>query len=222
MKLRDRAIRMLFEGGWLTMGKVEVKIWYEASSHIELGEQMARWLEGDLASRPGYQPYRGPDPETTELIPVLARANRRGYVTYCSQPGRREFIEPRDRWGRRRAEEWPQLWQRAAVSGWATEGTMNRLSYLGRQVGVHVRVSQPRHGNGTSDGQLCVTRLLKPEGGFTDCTWSGLAIGYTDVQRIWSECSPRMVNDLINGWQVSLIDPEWGPSNRLWNILEEL
>jgi hypothetical protein len=61
--------------------------WQEASTLRELGELTALWLEGKLDSQPGYVPRVGPDKETTELVAVLARLNRIGYLTDSSQPG---------------------------------------------------------------------------------------------------------------------------------------
>ena len=60
--------------------------WAEARTLLEVGELTAQWLEGRIPKSPW---YRGaPDPETTEIVPVLAALNRIGFVTTMSQPGR--------------------------------------------------------------------------------------------------------------------------------------
>jgi hypothetical protein len=61
--------------------------WQSANTVADLGGLMARWLEGDLKSWPGYQPGYGPDDETRRLIPTLAALNRAGFLTDSSQPG---------------------------------------------------------------------------------------------------------------------------------------
>lgn len=61
------------------------RIWRDARSIGDLGGAMAGWLEGRIAAHPGCSV--GPDEETLPLVTVLARLNRRGYVTTMSQPG---------------------------------------------------------------------------------------------------------------------------------------
>ncbi len=70
----------------LTMSAADRRAWEAARTLDDLGELTARWLEGTIASQPGYEPGCGPDPETAALIPVVARCNRAGYVTCGSQP----------------------------------------------------------------------------------------------------------------------------------------
>lgn len=65
--------------------------WRAARSIADLGHLTALWLEGEVASHPSCAtPNFGPDEETAHLVPVLAAANRAGYLTDNSQPG---FIE---------------------------------------------------------------------------------------------------------------------------------
>ena len=61
--------------------------WARARTLQDVADRTAQWLEGKLGSQPNYQPNCGPDDETAQLIPTLARANRAGYLTTCSQPG---------------------------------------------------------------------------------------------------------------------------------------
>jgi hypothetical protein len=68
-----------------TVTKADRAAWRSARTLADLGELTARWIEGRLASQPG---YCGPcDIEDPALVPVLARLNRAGFVTAGSQPG---------------------------------------------------------------------------------------------------------------------------------------
>ncbi|MFE2693644.1 DUF6919 domain-containing protein [Streptomyces mirabilis] len=91
------------------MNRTDSKAWCSARTTSDLGQLTARWLEGDLASQPGYMPNHGPDPETEPLIPVLAAANRAGFVTNASQPGDDDHTH---------GTHWQQ---RAAVTGFITD-----------------------------------------------------------------------------------------------------
>jgi len=69
------------------MSRSDRRRWRSARTVSDLGELMALWLEGKIASRPGYQPRYGPEDETAHLVPTLAALCRAGYVTTQSQPG---------------------------------------------------------------------------------------------------------------------------------------
>jgi len=42
------------------MSRCDRRAWEQARTLLELGELVARWLEGDIASQPGYMPDCGP------------------------------------------------------------------------------------------------------------------------------------------------------------------
>ncbi|WP_031099057.1 DUF6919 domain-containing protein [Streptomyces sp. NRRL S-15] len=69
------------------MSRADRRRWKSARTVADLGELMSLWLEGEIASRPGYAPRYGPDEETAHLVPSLAALCRAGYITTCSQPG---------------------------------------------------------------------------------------------------------------------------------------
>ncbi|GAA3372255.1 hypothetical protein GCM10017744_103040 [Streptomyces antimycoticus] len=46
------------------MSRADRRRWKSARTVLDLGWLMARWLEGEIASRPGYQPRFGPDKES--------------------------------------------------------------------------------------------------------------------------------------------------------------
>jgi hypothetical protein len=108
------------------------RIWRDARSIGELGGAMAGWLEGHVSSWPGCS--AGPDEETLPLVPVLARLNRRGFVTTDSQPGDG-------------GETWTQ---RAAVEGWIAVGDplLPRIVRTARAAGLIVSA----YGSGRSVG----------------------------------------------------------------------
>src|ERR1035438_8169724 len=91
------------------MNRADRKRWASARTLPDLGELTALWLEGEIGKAPGYDD--GPAPETRDLIPVLAAANRAGFITSGSQPG--SLSEYSD--------------QRAAVEGFAAPETLDRL-----------------------------------------------------------------------------------------------
>ncbi len=97
------------------MSKADRGAWQAARTLADLGELTARWLEGSIGSEPGY--CGRPAEETEDLVPVLAKLNRAGFVTSGSQPG---LIEPGARGTL--AE------QRAAVDGFAGPELAFRLA----------------------------------------------------------------------------------------------
>jgi len=68
----------------LTVPDLPLDGWGDARSLSDLGELMARFLEGALAEAPTC--VGRPDPETDPIVAVLAQVNRAGFVTTCSQP----------------------------------------------------------------------------------------------------------------------------------------
>ncbi|MDQ3275031.1 MAG: hypothetical protein M3Q39_08390 [Actinomycetota bacterium] len=110
-------LREVVAGTGGAMSRADADAWYRARSLADLGELTARWLEGGIGSRPGYQPRCGPDVETRRLIPTLAALNRGGYLTNSSQPGEAPTVGYDGR-----------LWsQRAAVSGFTDRATLDRI-----------------------------------------------------------------------------------------------
>jgi hypothetical protein len=191
------------------------RLWESATTLPELGELVARWLEGDIASQPGYMPNCGPDPETTDLVPVLARCNRAGFVTNGSQPG-----DPDGpgydgaTWG-----------QRAAVEGFADEATAKWILAAAEVRDLIVFLRPPW----TLRDILCYPRVylwgerLDPGEPVTRCagrihTSFGRRIPVGDLT--YGECSPQMRRVLRGSWQVTVVDPEWGRNDLLWETLD--
>ncbi|WP_459754465.1 DUF6919 domain-containing protein [Streptomyces sennicomposti] len=185
------------------MSRADRRRWKSARTLADLGELVALWLTREVQSLPGYQPRYGPDEETTPLIGVLAACNRAGYVTISSQPGL--SVTGAD----------GLLWQqRAAVQGFVKNPLLVReltgaAERAGLIVVLHDLLDKP--GTGGFAATLCDG---EPH------TVFGSALSRTDIEVIWSGCGPDAVAATVGATQVTLIDPAYGPSTRLWEALE--
>lgn len=175
-------------------------VWRDARSIVDLGQNMALWLEGRGPDWPGYHGKFGQE-ETDgarHLIPVLAAANRAGYVTTCSQPACDEVV---------RGSRWRQ---RAWVEGVVDKRSplLGRLLGLERQ-GFTVVQGWPRTGYEltTCDGQ--------PTTGI-----GGFRMNRNAVTREWRGVGRHAIADLKqHGVRIHLIDLAWGRDDRLWPAL---
>jgi hypothetical protein len=184
------------------MSRADRQRWKAARTLPDLAELMALWLEGRIDSRPGYQPRYGPDLESTDLIPVLAAANRAGYLTDASQPGAADTGFDGAWWE-----------QKAAVTGFvADSGLLRRLVAAAEAVGLHVVLHDLLDPPGTGD-VIVTTRDGQPYTGF------GQALSIKDLDLMWRGCHRQAVNAVAESTQLTLIDPEFGLSVRLWNVL---
>lgn len=186
------------------------RIWRDARSIGDLGGAMAGWLEGHIADRPGYAggaPSR-PDEETDALVPVLARLNRRGWVTTDSQPG--ESGEAFD--GR------PYV-QRAAVQGWIRDDDplLVRIVRAARAEGLYVSA----HGHG---------RRIGSSRGFAATLWGGeVHAGFGGRPgAVWRHRELSGVGRLArrelvrHGVLLAVVDPAWGRDDVLWAMLDQV
>ncbi|MFD9223786.1 DUF6919 domain-containing protein [Streptomyces sp. NPDC060064] len=184
------------------MSRADRKRWQSARTLADLGQLMAAWLEGDIKSWPGYQPNYGPDPETAELIPVLARLNRAGYLTDSSQPGADETID---------GHHWKQ---RAAVTGLIDdEDLIEDLGAAAIDAGLLVLIHRPAPSL-TLDGYT-VTRLDgQPHTTFGDY------VSTRDLRAMWPVINRQAVDAVAGAAQLTIIDPRWGSDDRLWRALD--
>ncbi|MFF3720560.1 DUF6919 domain-containing protein [Streptomyces prasinus] len=189
------------------MSRADRRRWKSAKTAADLGELMARWLEGEIASRPGYQPRFGPDEETAHLVPTLAALCRAGYVTTCSQPG---FA----------GTGADGLWweQRAAVELVVTDHTrLHRLLGAARAAGMLVRVNDHRRGGVRDEPVVVTTRDGEPVTAF------GGRIGRADMAIQWTGLDRGLYDQVAHGTYVSIAAPEYGPAGeRLWVVLDFL
>jgi hypothetical protein len=106
--------------------------WSEATTILEVGELMARWLNGELRACPTY--YGKPDPETLKspgLLSALKTANRAGFITAQSQPGSDGLGFDGQRWE-----------QRAAVCLFCPKPQVGALTSRMRGAGVNIVTGQ--------------------------------------------------------------------------------
>jgi len=187
------------------MSRADRRRWRSARTLADLGELMAQWLEGEIASRPGYQPNHGPDEETEHLVPTLAALCRAGYVTTCSQPG--EAGTGAD-----------GLWweQRAAVEGVVTDPALfRRLVDAATAAGMIVRVNDYRRGGVQEQPVTATTRDGEPYTSF------GGRIGRADMAVQWSGLNRQLHDEVAHGTYLSIVAPEYGPAGeRLWAVLD--
>lgn len=189
------------------MSRADRRRWRSAATLQDLGILTASWLIGDIASQPGYQPKCGPDEETQHLIPVLAAVNRLGYVTDASQPGCDGPGYDGQRW-----------LQRAAVSGLVDDPQLRDcLVAAAELVGLTIvqhDMTPGRHAEGVP--------VTRSQG--RDHTAFGRYLSVRDLRTIWPPqiIGRRAFDRVAEAWQLTLIDPEWGREDVLWEVLAEV
>jgi hypothetical protein len=210
-------IKQLFTGDrWrMTMSKADQDLWSTPRSHLALGELMAEWLEGAVASRPGYAPNYGPDEETEELIPVLAAMCRVGLVTTGSQPA----CAPETG-----ADGF--LWrQRAWVEFWCDDRALGDLMALleaqERQqvMAVFARADGSRTGEEIDPVPVTQRASVDRRYWWRAHTAVGGLVSRQDFSLSWDETSEEMDDVLRNGWVVNVFDLDWGRHHLLWPLM---
>jgi len=188
------------------MNRSDREAWASARTLADLGELTARWLEGSLASQPGYQVGCGPAPETERLIPVLVQFNRAGFMTDGSQPGS--------------LDGGGESGQRAAVEGFAAQDVALKLIAAASRAGLHVIAYPPSmtpRWRVRYDDAVPVTRRHGD-----GVTWFGAARPRRDLRDFhvgYGICGPAAVAALCDAWQVTVIDVQWGRNSVLWDAL---
>ncbi|MBK3567822.1 hypothetical protein [Streptomyces sp. MBT62] len=190
------------------MSRADRRRWRSARTISDLGELMALWLEGKIASRPGYQPRYGPDDETAHLVPTLAALCRTGYVTTQSQPG----LTGTGADG---------LWweQRAALELVVTDPVLfHRLVDAAYAAGLTVRINDYRPDGGVQEHPVVVT-TRDGEG----VTAFGGRITRADMAIQWTGLDRDPYRTVSTGMYVSIIAPEYGGAGeRMWVVLDFL
>jgi hypothetical protein len=190
------------------MSRADRRLWKSAKTVADLGELMARWLEGEIASRPGYQPRFGPDEETEHIVPTLAALCRAGYVTTCSQPG---FA------GTGADGMWWE--QRAAIELVVTDADLlDRLVEAASAAGMFVRINDHRRGGGVQEQPVIATTRDGEA-----VTAFGGRIGRADMAIQWPGLDRTLYDQVAHGTYVSIVAPEYGTAGeRLWVVLDFL
>ena len=172
--------------------------WDDARTLADLGELTARWLEGTLDWHPNVTPGSGPDNETAELVPVLARLNRLGLVTKGSQPA----------WLSEEGDG-----QRAWVSAFCTEDTVDRIRAAVHGTDLIVIASPP----GDETDQAVEISIYDG----IENTWGGRPDSVAHIEHFMGYQSPNALDALKAAWQIDVIDPEWGREDLLWDTLTQ-
>jgi predicted kinase len=185
------------------MSRTDRARWRAARSIADLAELTALWLECRIASHPGVMPNCGPDEETSDLVPILALANRAGYLTDNSQPGSADTGFDGRWWA-----------QRAAVTGWVRRDRagidlVHRILAPARAAGLIVRADSHRHG-------FPVTSVDGHE-----YTTFGALLSNRDLRTIWPAhlIHRDLFRQLQGAIHLTVIDPEYGRDDLLWDVL---
>ncbi|MET7304657.1 hypothetical protein [Embleya sp. NPDC005575] len=184
------------------MNRTDKRRWAAAATFGDLCDLTAGWLTGQVRSLPAYQPNRGPDDETTSLVPTLTAYCLGGYLTTWSQPGLTETIGG-------------GLWeQRATVEGYVLDpGLCGRLVDAATAAGLVVVVHPP---NGPAGGDPITVTTFDGEW----YTSAGLPLGDDLMRAEWSIVSDPAFAELTSATHLTVIAPEFGPGgNRLWTVL---
>ena len=205
-RLMWRAARSLTDG-WMTPS--DRREWRSAHSLADLGELMARWLEGDIASWPGYARNHGPDEETTGLIPTLAALNGAGFLTTDSQPATNA----------ERGYDGQMWMQRAAVTGFiADEDVLERLRTLADRHGLlftaHHRLPE------FSSGEPIPVTLHGDNG--DACTVFGARIDDANLRVMWPVIGREAFREVADAWQVTVAAEFGDIGNRMWPLLDRV
>jgi hypothetical protein len=185
------------------MKKVDQRCWAATRSLREVAELTALWLEGKLASQPGYLPDCGPDAETADLVPTLVALNRAGWLTDVSQPG----------WGPGPGYDGATWAQRAGVGGFTDPRLADRIEAAACAAGLIV----VRHDGASRwagrNSVTVTTRSACPHTGF-GARWSR-----RELSSQYLECGNRAVAEIKKATQLTVVDPEWGRDDLLWPVL---
>jgi hypothetical protein len=149
--------------------------------------------------------------EDPALVPLLAKLNRAGFVTTGSQIGESGPGYDGARWE-----------QRAAVEGFASTAAANVLYGTAQAAGlltvIHYMATVPRCRYGYRRSVPVTTRNGRR------MTRFGVQLPRRHIRDGWTGygiCHPDAVKALCSAWQVTLIDPEWGRADLLWDVLAD-
>jgi len=181
------------------------RAWRQARTLPEIGYLAADWLEGSRRWSPSYGSR--PDPETAELMPLLADLNRAGYVTGNSQPGHIG-----------RGYDGAHWEQRAGVDGFCSEELAEAIQDSALDNDMHVTVYDPagKPWDKDMDGYVVTTRNGQP------FTTFGHWLGASHMDLNYGQLHPRAIGALRRAHQVTVVDTQWGRTEQLWRALEPL
>lgn len=197
-------------------------VWQSANNLHDLGELTAQWLEGSIKGNHPFG-YTQPNTETRLITPTLARINRKGMVTWTSQPGSTP------------SSPWPDAimaMQRADVAFYTSHETAMALIDQVKATHLSYIVYGPnelRQIDWDTDTVVVSREFGKklswlntecePEQLY-DVTYAGYC-HTPDSLRGRFFGSNAIAQALVQSTQMFIYDPEWGRNDRLWPMLDE-
>lgn len=179
--------------------------WSQARDLEDVAELTAAWLEGRVESQPGCARGAGPDSESARLIPVLAAANRVGFLTTCSQPGEAAGL----------GDDGAEWALRPAVEGFIHHGALMReLVTRSEAAGMLVVLQPPPHLSIPFEAREVVVTARNEQ-------------PYTVFGRrhnVYLEddlCPTAAAVDIDHAAHLTLVDPEFADGQRLWELMLE-
>ncbi|MFD7532247.1 DUF6919 domain-containing protein [Streptomyces sp. NPDC059849] len=171
------------------MSRSDRRRWKAARTLPDLGHLAAAWWEGSMRHLPGHRAGHRPHPLLAYHTAVLAAANRTGFLAVAAQAGLADGTTQ----------------QRAAVQGFATDPVLiRRLVDAAENAGLKIVL------NDYLDAQ--------PGDGITAVNVFGAALSLDDIKAMWPRL-PHAVEAVAPALQITLTDPEFGPSDLLWDTL---
>jgi len=169
-----------------------IDVWRRAQTLDDLGELTAKWIKGDLKYHPCYG--EGVDSETVPLREILAKYNRKGFVTTFSQPAVSIGNEG--------------CGQRACVEGYAREDLAKRIATLGLHTDLLIFIFAP----GVRGGYQIPITVEE----FHPFTWCGGCWDFEELDCLTKICGASALLSLRSAWKVTAIDLQWGREAYLW------
>lgn len=200
-RLVDRFVALLDRRGPLT--RADRPLWASTRTLPDLAELTAQWLEGRIASQPGYGRVDVHEDDAPDLTTALIALNRAGYLTNDSQAG--YDGEGYD------GAHWQQV---AAVTGFASWATVDWLADALVDTGFRI-IARP-----------CRTRWQWPDPGVVVTYRDGVPVAEygrqldapTIADLLYEGCGDAAIEAVCAAMQVTIYDPE-PASNCLWSVL---
>ncbi|CAM5523526.1 MULTISPECIES: DUF6919 domain-containing protein [Streptomyces] len=187
------------------MNRADRARWRSARTLADLGRLTADWWEGSVRSLPGHRASHRPHPSLAAHVPVLAAANRAGFLVAAAQTGL----------------DTARVRRKTAVQGFATDPALiQRLVGAAEKAGLGL-VLHDWHDAFYAEhtGGITVTHTLH------DLTVTrhhidvfGQALALEDIKALWPRL-PHAVEVVVPALQITLADPDFGPSDLVWDTL---
>lgn len=189
-----------------TIADADLITWRSARSLRDLGQLMAQWIEGDLASRPGY--YGPSDLDTPGLSTLCASLCREGFITDNSQSG--------GTWH----DEGDLVLARESIAGYCNTDTLVHLRSALAATNIHITAyRRVRWWHRSSTDNLLFSRTPVTLVNDAPYTWFGGRLNLEWLGLTWEGVSRRAWRAVRRSWHVALADQEWGREGHLSEVL---